>query len=335
VNPKVGVNWELNDAFSLRASYGQSFRAPNLSDLDPAGTLSRRQVRGLNIADAGAPSGRSNIILILGANPGLREQTAESWSGGLTFAPPESGLRLELNYFDVSFQDRIASITNVAGALNPNSEFASLINRAPDPALIATLLAEAAALGTSGGFSPSDITVIVDARSTNLAITDVRGMDASLSYAFDLGPGEMTLRADATYLFEFLRAASPAARAVDVVDTVSNPVDLRARLGAAWRTDHITLSGFVNYTDGFRDNLSAPQRDVDAWTTVDLHASLRLGAREDEHGEHEAGPELSLSVINLFDEEPPFVNNSAGVGYDPANADPLGRFVAFEISTRF
>jgi iron complex outermembrane recepter protein len=329
-NPKIGIGWELTDALSLRASYGQSFRAPNLSDLDPSGTLARRQVRALNITDAGSPTGRSNIILILGANPDLTEQRAESWSAGLTYAPPESGFHLDLNYFDVRFSDRIASITNIAAALNPASEFASLIDRNPDPAQVAALLAEAASLGTSGGFAPADISVIVDARSTNLAITDVRGLDLGLSYAFDLGPGQLELRADATYLFEFLRAASPLAAPVDVVDTIGNPVDLRARLGASWRADRFTIAGFVNYADGYRDNLSAPQRDVDAWITFDLHLSARLG----ETGAF-GRPQIALSFINLFDEDPPFVNNAASVGYDPSNADPLGRFLAVELSTRF
>jgi outer membrane receptor protein involved in Fe transport len=287
-------------------------------------------VRGLNITDAGAPSGRSNIILVLGANPDLQEQRAESWSAGVTYAPPASGFRADLNYFDVRFSDRIASITNIAGALNPASEFASLIDRSPDPSEIATLLAEAQALGTSGGFSASDITVIVDARSTNLARTDVRGLDLAVSYTTDIGPGELTLRADATYLIDFLRAASPLANAVNVVDTVGNPVDLKARLGATYDIGRFNASAFVNYTDEFTDNLSAPSRAVDAWTTIDLHLGWRFGPPDSGRG-----PELSLSVVNAFDEDPPFVNNAAGVGYDPSNADPLGRFVAVELRTRF
>ena len=332
-NPKVGLNWALTDALSLRGSWGTSFRAPNLSDLDPSGTLSRRQVRGLNITDAGAPSGRSNILLILGANPNLKEQRAESWSAGFTYAPPHSGLRLEATYFDVRFSDRIASINNIAAALNPNSEFASLIDRSPDPAEVAALLAEANTLGTSGGFSASDITVIVDARSQNLAVTDVTGMDAGLSYAFDLGGGELELSANATYLFEFLRGASPTATPVDVSDTVGNPISFRSRLGATWRNHAGAASLFINYADGYRDNLSTPHRAIDAWTTVDLHLSANLPAAFGLSAEHP--PEIAFSVINLFDQDPPFVNNALGVGYDPSNADPLGRFVSVELKAHF
>ncbi|MCC6789988.1 MAG: TonB-dependent receptor, partial [Hyphomonadaceae bacterium] len=146
----------------------------------------------------------------------------------------------------------------------------------------------------------------------------------------DIGPGELTLRADATYLIDFLRAASPLANAVNVVDTVGNPVDLKARLGATYDIGRFNASAFVNYTDGFTDNLSTPSRAVDAWTTIDLHLGWRFGPSDSGRG-----PELSLSVVNALDEDPPFVNNAAGVGYDPSNADPLGRFVAVELRTRF
>lgn len=329
-NPKAGFAWELVDGLSLRGSYGHSFRAPNLADLDPTGDLNRRQVRGLNITDPVSPTGRSNIIILLGANPELTEQTAESWSAGLSYRPPEGALSFDLNYFDVRFADRIASISNVAASLNPNSEFAALVDRTPDPALVAQLLAEAAALGTSGGFAPADISAIVDARAHNLAVTSVNGVDLSASLWFDLGGGELELRADATYILEFLRAATPDAAPRDIVGTLGNPADLKARLGASWRSERFGAAAFVNYTGGYRDNLSSPQRDIDAWTTVDLRLSADLPpvgfARE---------PQIALSVTNLFDQDPPFVNNSSGVGYDPANADPLGRFVAIELSSRF
>ena len=75
---------------------------------------------------------------------------------------------------------------------------------------------------------------------------------------------------------------------------------------------------------------AAPARDVDEWLTWDAQVSY------DWSGETErAGPQITLNVQNLFDEDPPFVNNAAGVGYDPSNADPLGRFVAVELRTRF
>lgn len=329
-NPKLGLEWSLSDALTLRASYGRSFRAPNLADLDPGSSINTRQVRGINITDPVSSTGVSQIIFIAGANPDLHEQTAESWSAGFAYDPPRpSGLRFSANYFDVRFSDRISSITNIAAAMFPNSEFASLVDRSPDPAVVAALIAEAQTLGTSGGFSAGDIDAIVDVRSMNLARTEVRGFDLSAGYAFGLGTGALELSADATWLTEFLRQAAPSSVARDVVGTVGNPVDWRARLSAVWRHEAWSLAAFVNYTGAYRDNLSAPQRDIDAWTTLDLNLSFDLP-----HGDGFA-PRLAFSVNNAFDEDPPFVNNALGFGYDPANAHPLGRFLAVELSTRF
>lgn len=47
---------------------------------------------------------------------------------------------------------------------------------------------------------------------------------------------------------------------------------------------------------------------------------------------------LRLSVTNLFDEDPPLAPeylNGRIAPYDPTNASPLGRFVAFEVTKKF
>ena len=92
----------------------------------------------------------------------------------------------------------------------------------------------------------------------------------------------------------------------------------------------ISATAFVNYTSGYTDDVSVPERKIDSWTTVDLSLSYRTDDRLRSIGL--SGTTFSLNVQNLFDNDPPFVNNgSAFVGYDPANADPLGRFISFNI----
>ena len=48
-----------------------------------------------------------------------------------------------------------------------------------------------------------------------------------------------------------------------------------------------------------------------------------------------SGSEISFSIQNLFDRDPPFVNNPTGFAYDPTNASPLGRVVSLEIRRRW
>jgi outer membrane receptor protein involved in Fe transport len=104
---------------------------------------------------------------------------------------------------------------------------------------------------------------------------------------------------------------------------VFNPLDWRARGGVSWRTTDWGASLTANYQNEYRDVYALPNRSIDSLVTWDFRAS------------HEFGPEraarISLSIQNLFDEDPPFTNNPIGVGYDPANASPLGRFAVLEV----
>nr|WP_246371140.1 TonB-dependent receptor [Phenylobacterium haematophilum] len=47
------------------------------------------------------------------------------------------------------------------------------------------------------------------------------------------------------------------------------------------------------------------------------------------------GLSVALNVQNLFDSDPPFYDGPTGIGYDPANADPLGRFVSLQLTKRW
>jgi outer membrane receptor protein involved in Fe transport len=60
--------------------------------------------------------------------------------------------------------------------------------------------------------------------------------------------------------------------------------------------------------------------------TIDLQLRYRAPANG-----WARGLSVALSAQNLFDADPPFVNRFTGFGYDAANADPIGRFVALQI----
>ncbi len=90
-NPKIGVTWELTDAFSLRGSWGTSFRAPTLPDQNPyafsvsAGflvtNLDPRIENGfLNLPQFGVTL--ANAGWFFGSNPTLKPETATTWSLG-------------------------------------------------------------------------------------------------------------------------------------------------------------------------------------------------------------------------------------------------------------
>lgn len=325
-NPRVGLIWEPLTGVRLRGSYGTSFRAPALREVNDPLAVSATQ-----LLDA---SGNRNIVLFLtGGNPDLEPERARSWTLGAQVLPRGiPGLRAEATYFQTRFSNRIGQpafeeiLTVLRDAIF--SPFVTPISPATNPADRARVVE----LGNTPGanlppFIPPELyRFIIDGRYVNTAQVLVRGIDFIVSQRLRVLGGEGSVALNASYLIDYRRQSTPAAPLVERVDTVGNPPDLRLRASANWDRGPWGVSATVNYVDGYRDDVSAPDRDVDSWTTVDAQLRYRpnwsgwLG-----------GLSLSLSVQNLFGTDPPFVNRSTGQAYDSTNADPLGRFVAFQI----
>jgi outer membrane receptor protein involved in Fe transport len=99
-----------------------------------------------------------------------------------------------------------------------------------------------------------------------------------------------------------------------------------------WQRSGFDISTSVNYANGYRDTVSVPQRHVDSWTTLDLHAAYALNAPKQAWL---GDTTFAVGIENLFDEEPPFLNNSVGVGYDQENADLIGRMWSVTVRKRW
>ena len=133
-----------------------------------------------------------------------------------------------------------------------------------------------------------------------------------------------------TWLVSLKQKLTATAESADVVSTIGNPVDLRLRARASATRGRATLAAYLNYVDDYLNNGLTPAEPVHSWTTLDLQLGYRLGG--------ESGPlrgvSLSLSVTNLFDRAPPYVNNRTAFsasGFDPENASPLGRMIAVQL----
>jgi len=89
----------------------------------------------------------------------------------------------------------------------------------------------------------------------------------------------------------------------------------------SWQQARFAATTFLNYAGAYRDTASQPSRTVGAWTTWDLQ--LRY--------DFPAATRLFLNVQNIFDRDPPFLNNHLGLGYDAENADLTGRVVSLGV----
>ena len=323
VNPKAGLSWSPRSGVKVRATYGSSFRAPALQELG----------EGEVFLPLRLPQTGTNVLTLAlsGGNPSLRPETARSWTVGFDLAPPEiPGLQASATWFRTNFKARIDRplFSNRLTALT-DPTLASFVRRLDpsnpaDEALIAGLLADPHTLTSLAVFPASDYRAITDFRYVNTGRLEVSGLDAQASYHRPAWGGEASLTGNASWLFEYRQQATPLSPLVDSAGIAGFPAKFRGRLVASWAKDPVSADLAVNRLGGFHDNLGAR---IGGQTTVD--AQLRL-----------TGPAasvwtrstLSLQVRNLFDSKPPFYDNPIGLGFDPASADPIGRFVALQLT---
>jgi iron complex outermembrane recepter protein len=326
VDPKIGLVWSPLDNFSIRGTAGTSFKAPLLSQLTERNDL----VFLFPFADPSSPTGFTNSIGIFGQQGNLQPEETKTWTAGMEFASPDArGPDIQLNYFDIEIEDRIRVPTNDPfSALIDEAIYAPIITRDPSADEVNRWLNDPRFLCCA--LPPEEVGAIVDSRLTNVSLTEMRGADLLLAWPISAGPGTLLAELSATYLFDVKVAISQTAPLLEQVSTLLNPPDFRMRSTLSWNGAAFGAALTVNYTDNYVDTDPVQPREVDSWTTIDLHAAYDFGDRF--ASDFFDGLRVALNVRNLLDEDPPFANIPLGIGYDAMNADPLGRVASLQVT---
>lgn len=325
-NPRAGLRWQPLPGLRINGSYGRSFRAPNFTELIGSALSFYQPIR---VVDPAAPGGFSNVLSLSGYADDIRPETAETWTVGFELHPGIlPGVRLSANYFDITYEGRIAATQNVFNYLANRDIYGGLITDNPPPAVIASYYASPF-FANPLNLPASSILAIVDGRVQNLSSVAQNGIDADLEWTGSFAGGTAWLGLSGSYLFGIRQRLTERSDPVDVVGTISNPVDLRLRGRAGWSWAGLDIAAFVNHVAGYDNRVVSTIEHVEGWTTVDL----RIGYRFPE--DHPLGGlTVALSIQNLLDTDPPYVNNRtvfSALGYDPDKASPLGRVVGFQV----
>ncbi len=354
-NPKIGILWEPVEPLRLRASYGTSFAPPKLGlsgalDLG-VGVLPYDFIRGiLNIPLPDPSLAGVNYMITAGTANDLDPETSRTFTAGFEFerTAGRHDLSVSGSFYDIRFEDRLG-VTPVPGNLNPN--FApglayqnpnlfpeGTVIFFPSQAQIDAVLAslERPVTLAGGATGVTNIAFINNVSLTrNLASTETSGFDFQFDYGMDADVGRLSARLDASYILDFTRKASETTTNVDSLNTLYNPVDLRLRGQVGLARGNFAGTLAYNFVDSYQTDSTPAAIPIRSWSTVDLGVTYRPG---------EALPNwldntvFGLSVTNLFDRDPPEVppqTSFAINGYDPANASPLGRFVAVSVRKTF
>lgn len=355
-NPRIGLTWRPVDWIDVRGSWGRSFTAPAMGDLHapdsrivvvPASDLAfldptlaggpPSPVPGITLAQLGyylRPS-----VAVVGGNPDLKPQTAETFSVGFEASPPViPGLQVGVTYYKVEIEDQFNLVAGAITQLFTNPALASYYIRNPTLAQVAAIAGPLPVEGPplTTVFAGAGPSYYIDLRRNNLGLATQDGLDFMASYNREVGFGELFAKVGGTYILG--RKESPVAGSpmVSVIDDDISRLAVSTTLGA--KVGDFTGQLTWNHSGGYSLSTPAagtagpPQTEVDSFDTVDLYASY------DFQGEGWSQDlSLTLNVGNVFDEDPPFYNGmqtlSSASGY--INGSTLGRFLQVGLRKSF
>ena len=326
--PKFGVIYSPSADFSLKASWGKSFKAPTLVQRYSAQNAIYYPAATFG---TGYPTD-STALWLSGGNANLRPERARTQSASLEFHPEAlSNLDAELTWFNINYTERVLQpITtyNVFG----NPIYADFVYYDPTEAVLAEAMANASNFYNYVGapYDPSKVVAIVDGRYVNTARQRIQGVDLSGSYRADLGPGQLTFRGSVSWL-DSTQALTATQSPYDLAGTLFNPGRLNSRIGVVWQQGGFMASLFGNYKSGVSN--TADGKKGASFTTFDTTLRYDTGARNGAW----SNLALELSVQNLLDRAPPLFTPTSWTytPYDPANYSAVGRYLSLTVSKHF
>lgn len=360
---KAGSTWEVVPDWKLRGVYQVATRSPNIGELffpvqvgldnfatDPcagAAPVGNANLAAICTAQ-GAPGGSIGLItnpaagqvnITTGGNPDLDVEQAETFTIGLIAQPAFlPNFTFSIDYFNIKVEDAVSepSVGDILdgcfdASFNPGLTFnasCALIGRNPVD-------------GSLNG-SPADVPGVI-LQSSNLGAYETSGIDWSLAYMYETASiGTFDYSMNGTYTFENKFQATPVSENRDCLGYYSTncgniqpEVQFNQRL--SWTQGNMVLSARHRYlsSTGIEPALAgsflADFESIDAYNYVDVTGRYSLTSNVD----------LTLTIDNVFDKEPPIVGNDIGpTSFNSGNTyptvyDAIGRTYTVAVRVRF
>jgi iron complex outermembrane recepter protein len=328
-NPKVGLVWVPNENLQVRGTWGTSFKAPAL--FDKYGSITAV------IFDLPDSAGATRSLISLGANRDLGPEKADTWTLGSDYRPPFiPDLTVSVTYFDTVYRNRITTVDPDIFNILPNQAiYPTAVLRNPPLALVNSTLANASeVINAVGAFDPSEIAAIVRDVPLNVAQYRTNGMDMLLRFSKLTRAGQLVGSVNATYYLKADQQVTTESPVVTRLNRLFYLPSFRYRASGGWIRAPWSLAASVNYTKRYINDSVDPAEVIGAYTTVDAQVSFAPVSLWD------GSLRISLSALNIFDEEPPKVSTplfpgNTQFGFDAANSNPIGRFLTLQVSKRW
>jgi iron complex outermembrane recepter protein len=365
--PRVAASWTVIPGVSFRGAWSQGFRAPNLVQVNDAGTtrsntrddfvICQAQVEKGIIDDLGVCPG-AGVISFRSGSDQLQPEDSTSINLGIVLEPKFiPGLTLTADYWRVEQRGLVGTfgddnaialdlLRRIAGGSNPS------VVRA-DPTQEEIDLFAGTSLTAAGEI------LFVNDPYLNLDSRISKGMDFGLFYNVpDFGIGKFRLRFNAARLDSFVQSAGPDAQ--ELLDGIAAgllpPEVVVGGLGELaqidgrpkwrfsssvnWDTGPVDMSIFASYvgevwntsvsrdTPIVSDDPNANFYRVDDFLTVNAAISYTI-----DNNTALDGTRLRFGINNLFDKDPPLADET--YGYLSSLHSPRGRVFRVELRKPF
>lgn len=305
LNPKVAVRYTVGDRLSLRASYGQGFRAPSLPELFSgertsfAGQIGPDPARGGEIV--------ANVALRSGGNSELEPEESENLLLGFVTAPT-TGLRIGVDWSLMKIKNQIEADSLGEILLLNDSR---TVRAAPTQADL------------DQGFAGR--VVSINNFTRNKARSEIESLDLYVNYENALGrTGALQASLNFSHLLRFDSQLDANSAASDSAGGYLLP-EYKAVVKLSWTKGSARAFSNLNYIGTYEQlfgQFTGNELVVDPFMTIDF--GVRFEAFE---------VDLTLELINVFDEAPPF-SDAASIGYDYLHS-PVGRMYRIAAAKRF
>ncbi len=327
---KFGLTWRVNDMIMLRSVLSTAFRAPSVSELfggqsdsytnftDPCNGVGssaqdpRYATACANDVNAGLIAGdgswgQSNgqVRAVVGGNPDLGPETADTFTVGLVVEPLE-GLSFTIDYYDIEINNVVSSIgvgtrldkcysAGADGGVGGSNSFCGGVGRI-----------------VSGDFDG------IPATADNLSTWSLSGTDFNVQYKFEAMELDWSLDWEASYIKTWETIGFEGEEAdnqVGIASSGSGSIpEWKHNFGARVSGEDWTIAYNIMYVDELVDTYVANGGDAaDLYSpTADAFASHTVSATYHLND----NVVIRAGIDNLTDEEPPYYSS-----YDDSNTD--------------
>lgn len=343
--PKIGVRWQpLDEQFTLRGSYAQSFVAPTTFQLFGGNQVNVPALSVPRTSAVGSPHAGLQEYEVNLSNSKLTPAKADTITAGIVISPKAvKNLTVSLDYYHIKTKNDIFRMSdqvmvNDINANGANSVWAPYFFKGNGDPVTGTAVNQA---------NDQDWGVLNDPLLNGASI-ETDGFDLSANYMYDTEKyGRFSLYANANILLNYNYSDPFAGKFyygglysdINTGDPGGQGLmpDWQLNLGLTWEYMNFTYNVNAQYipqtgtASGQFFTLDGSPWNISSYYTIDMSVAYEFKAQ----GKWYDQTRLAVGCNNITDSDPPLIASAFEDNTWKPSYDIIGRFVYFEISKKF